>query len=54
MLFIHSCFTESISQAADGYYIYAILPAVGIIPGARQNHKERRSVHLIGVNFSFH
>ena len=54
MLFIRSCFIESVPQAADGHYIYAILPTVGIIPGARQNHKKRRRVHLISVNFSFH
>ena len=31
MLFIRRCFIESVPQAADGHYIYAILPTVGII-----------------------
>lgn len=43
MLFIHICFTESVPQAADGYYIYAIRPTVpaykviAVITFIRQN-----------------
>lgn len=50
---VHLCW-DSVLQAPDRDDKHSIRAAVGEITGFRQDHKEGRRFHFVGVNFRLH